>query len=59
MNGYRSVLSELLLRLVNLTYEVNEAFSALRHALLWPIGKLKLSQSSGSTVSGIRHLEFS
>lgn len=40
----RTVLAELLLGLVNLTDEVDEAVAGLRHSLLRPVDELELSQ---------------
>ena len=58
MHRDRSLLTELLLGLVDLPYEVNEALARLGDALLWPVGELELADSPALTVPGVRHLEM-
>ena len=41
MDGDGSLLSELFLRLVNLSNEVDETFAGLRHPLLRPVSELE------------------
>lgn len=57
MHGNRAVLTELLLRLVHLPQEVNEALATLRHALLRTVGELELADRSRRAVAGVCHLD--
>ena len=58
MHRDRSLLTELLLGLVDLPYEVNEALARLGDALLRPVGELELADSPALTIPGVRHLEM-
>ena len=58
MHRNRPLLTELLLGLVDLPYEVNEALARLGDALLRPVGELELADSPALTVPGVRHLEM-
>ena len=59
VDSYWAVLTELLLCLVNLTYEIYKSITRFGHALLWPVNKLELADSAGTTVSCIRYFELS
>lgn len=50
MNCDWSVLSELFLGLVHLANEINEGLAQLRHALLWPIGEVELTNRPRLTI---------
>ena len=54
-----SLLTELLLGLVNLAEEFDETFTRFGYAFFWPIGELELSDGPRLSVPGVRHLEFS
>ena len=56
MHGYRPLLAELLLGLVDLTDEVDESLARLGHSLLRPVRELELSDGSALSVPGVRHL---
>ena len=56
MHGYRPLLAELFLGLVDLTDEVDESLARLGHSLLRPVGELELSDGSALAVPGVRHL---
>ena len=56
MDGYRALLSELFLGLVNLTDEVDEALARLGDALLRPVSELELSDGPALAISSVRHL---
>lgn len=43
-------MAKLLFCFMDLADEINESFSGLRHALLWPVSELELSHCSGLTV---------
>ena len=58
MHRDRSLLTELLLGLVDLPYEVNGGLARLGDALLRPVGELELADSPALTVPGVRHLEM-
>ena len=48
MNGDGTLLTELFLGLVDLTYEVDEALSGFWNTLLRPVGELEVEQVSHS-----------
>lgn len=54
-----ALLAELLLGLVHLADEVDEALSGLGHALLGPVGELELADRARLAVAGVRHFELS
>mgnify|MGYP001002955199 CR=1 FL=1 len=54
----RTLLTELLFRLVYLSDEVDEAIARLRYALFGPVIKLKLPQRTRTAVSRVRDLEL-
>ena len=56
MNCDRPLLTKLLLGLVHLADEVDEALAGLRDALLRPVGEVELANRSRLTVSRISHL---
>ena len=53
-----SFLAELLLCLVDLPDEVNEALARLGDALLRPVSELELADGPALSVPGVRHLEM-
>lgn len=59
MDGDRTFLAELLFRLVYLPDKVYEPFGRLGHALLRPVGELKLSDGPRTVVDRVGHLELS
>lgn len=59
MHRNRSLLAELLLRLVHLADEVDEAVAGLRDALLRPVVELELPERTRATVACVRDLELS
>jgi len=59
VDSYWAVLTELLFCLVNLTYEIYKSITRLGHALLWPVNKLELADSAGTTISCICYFELS
>ena len=52
-----SLLPELLLGLVHLADEVDEALAGLGHALLRPVREVELPDSPGLSVPCVRHLK--
>ena len=58
MHGYRPLLAELFLGLVDLTDEVDESLARLGHALLRPVGELELANGPALPVPGVRHLKM-
>ena len=58
VDGDGSLLPELLLGLVNLTEEFDEALSGFGNALFGPVGKLELADGARLSVAGVRHLEL-
>lgn len=50
------VLAKLLLRLMHLSQEVDEALAVLRHALLRPVRELELADRPRRTVARVRYL---
>ena len=56
MHRDRSLLPELVLRLVHLTYEVDEPLPAPRHRLLRPVEEVELADGPRLPVSGVRDL---
>jgi hypothetical protein len=58
MDGDGPVLAELLLRLVDLADEVDEAIDGLGYALLRPVNELKLADGAARAVTGVRHLKL-
>lgn len=59
MHSDRTVLSKLLLGLVDLPNEVNEPIPRLRHPLFRPVNELELPKGAWAAVSRICHLELS
>lgn len=53
-----AVLAELLLRLVHLANEIDEALPGLGHALLRPISELELADGARGAVARVCHLEL-
>ena len=45
-----SLLAELFLCFMNLSYEINESLSWFRNTLFWPISELELSDCTGLTI---------
>ena len=59
VDSYWAVLTKLLLCLVNLTYEIYKSITRFGHALLWPVNKLELADSAGTTISCVCYFELS
>ena len=57
MHRYRTLLPELLLCLVDLSYEVNEALAGLGHSLLGPVSELELPDGAALAVPGVSNLK--
>ena len=56
MHGYRPLLAELFLGLVDLTDEVDESLARLGHSLLRPVSELELADGPTLSIPGVRHL---
>lgn len=57
MHRYWTLLPELFLSLVDLSYEVNEALAGLGHSLLGPVSELELADGPALSVPRVRHLQ--
>ena len=58
MDSYWTVLTKLLLCLVNLTNEIYKSITRFGHPLFWPVNKLELANSSWATISCICHFDL-
>lgn len=59
MYSNRTILTELLFRLVYLSYKINKSITRFRNSLLGPVCELELSDCPRRPVSGVGNFKFS